>query len=87
MRVRFTRRAFNDLMAQVDWLEQFSPDAARRASQSIQDTLAWLADYPLAAPRVDADHRDVAVRFGRDGFFIRYRIDREDLVVVRVFHG
>ena len=36
---------------------------------------------------VDEAHRDVAVRFGKDGFFIRYRLEGDDLVVVGVYHG
>lgn len=87
MRVRFSRQARADLLAQIDWLAQLSPAAARRASQSIQNTLAWLADFPLAAPMADDHHRDAAVRFGRDGFLLRYRVEGDDLIIVRVFHG
>lgn len=87
MKVRFTARAQAELLAQTDWLTERSPEAARRASRAIREKLSRLADFPLAAPAIDAVHRDAAVRFGRDGFFVRYRIVGEVLVVVRVFHG
>jgi plasmid stabilization system protein ParE len=32
-------------------------------------------------------HRDVAVRFGRDGFVIRYRVESDAVIIVRMFHG
>jgi hypothetical protein len=31
--------------------------------------------------------RDLVVRFGRDGFVIRYRIWPDKVVVTRIFHG
>jgi plasmid stabilization system protein ParE len=87
LRVRFTDRALEEFEAQADWLAARSPAAAWKARHRILATLAWLADFPLAAPRVDEIHRDAAVRFGRDGFFVRYRLEGDDLVVVRVYHG
>ena len=85
MRVRFTARALDQWLAQVDWLAARSPPVAAR--ERAVATLTWLADFPLAAPLVDDTHRDVAVRFCRDGFFIRYRLEGDDLIVVGVYHG
>ena len=41
----------------------------------------------MAAPLFDEIHRDVRVRFGRDGFFVRYRIVGDELLVTRIFQG
>lgn len=87
MSVRFTARALDQLVAQVDWLAARSPTAAARARERVVATLTWLADFPLAAPLIDDTHRDVAVRFGRDGFFIRYCLEGDDQIVVGVYHG
>lgn len=87
MRGRFTERALAEFVGQIDWLSARSPEAAWRARERILATLIWLADFPLAVPLFDEVHRDAAVRFGRDGFFVRYRLEDDDLVVVRVFHG
>ena len=87
MRVRLTPRAVRELLAQTDWLSQRSPTAARAASKAIRATVERAALFPLAAPLVDETHRDVRVRFGRDGFFVRYRLEGDEMVVVGVFHG
>lgn len=87
MRVRFTEAALVDFVAQVDWLARRSLQAAWRARDRILATLAWLAEFPRASPLIDGTHRDAAVRFGRDGFFLRYRLDGDVLLVVAVYHG
>jgi plasmid stabilization system protein ParE len=74
-------------MAQLDWLEDRAPAAARRAVDMIHARLALLADFPKSAPEIDAHHRQAAVRFGRDGFVVRYRIEADAVVIVRLFHG
>ncbi len=85
--IRFTDLALRELHDQINWLYDRSPTAARKASGQIRRTLERLADFPELAPLVDARHRDAAVKFGRYGFFVRYRVEGADLVVVRVFHG
>lgn len=87
MSVRFTEAALADFVAQVDWLAARSPQAAWRARDRILNTLSWLADFPRASPLVDKIHRDAVVRFGRDGFFVRYRLEGDDLVIVAVYRG
>jgi plasmid stabilization system protein ParE len=73
VKVRFTARARADLLAQLDWLTTRSPDAARRAANEIGLHLGLLAHFPEAAPAVDDYYREAAMRFGRDGFVVRYR--------------
>lgn len=87
MKVRFTARARADLLAQVDWLAERSPDAARRAADQIAAQLELLATFPEAAPQIDDHFREAGVRFGRDGFVVRYRIENEHITIVRLFHG
>jgi len=87
VRLRFTEQALAEFVAQIDWLSERSPAAAWRARERILATLTWLADFPLAVPLIDETHRDAVVRFGRDGFFVRYRLEGDDLIVIGVFHG
>lgn len=87
MKVRFTATARADLFAQIEWLAALAPPAARRAADQIGHQLLLLGEFPQAAPQVDEQHREATIRFGRDGFVIRYRIEADHLLVVRLFHG
>lgn len=87
MNVRLTARAQADLLAQLDWLVLRSPDAARRAADQIGLQLALLGHFPEASPAVDDHHREATIRFGRDGFVVRYKIEGAQVIVVRLFHG
>jgi plasmid stabilization system protein ParE len=87
LKVRLSARARADLFAQIDWLAERTPQAARRAAERIHLQLALLAEFPSAAPEVGDLYRDATVRFGRDGFIVRYRIEGDVVIVARVFHG
>jgi plasmid stabilization system protein ParE len=75
------------LLAQLDWLSDRTPRAALDAAEQIRRTLALLLEFPMAAPAWDDHHRDATIRFGRDGFVVRYRIDGDVITITRVFHG
>jgi plasmid stabilization system protein ParE len=85
--VRLTARARADLLAQVEWLAERAPTAARRAAERIHLQLELLAAFPRLAPEVNATYRDAPVSFGRDGFVVRYRVEGDVLLIVRIFHG
>lgn len=87
MKVRLTVLAKADMLAQIDWLAKRSPQAARRARSVLLERLAGLTEFPLAAALVDDDHREAVVRFGRDGYIIRYRAFEDVVLVTRIFHA
>ena len=49
MRVRLTALARADLLAQLDWLSERTPQGALRAAERIHAQLALLGEFPLAA--------------------------------------
>jgi plasmid stabilization system protein ParE len=70
------------------YLEDLSPRAAQRAASTLSRALLSLADYPdRGAPASIPGYRQMVVRFGRDGFVIRYRVTSREIIVTRVFHG
>jgi plasmid stabilization system protein ParE len=78
------QRGFDDL---VDWLAEHSPVAARRATARILTAIERLLDFPQSAPEIGRGRREAVVRFGRDGFVVRYRIVGEAVVVQRIYQG
>ena len=87
MKVVFTARARADVMAQLTWLSERTPMAARKAVERLHTRLALLADFPASAPAIDHVQREATIRFGRDGFVVRYRLEADVIVVIRLFHG
>jgi plasmid stabilization system protein ParE len=87
MRVILTRRAERDFEAQVRWLQQHSPAAGRAAALRIVEILDLLSHFPDTGMVVHGTTREKYVRFGRDGFVIRYRRSGDSLRVHRIFHS
>lgn len=87
MTLRFTDAAATDIRGLIDWLAERSPTAARKAAWQIFVALDRLDDFPESAAADDSGMRQLTIRFGRDGFLARYRIDGENVWVERVLHG
>ena len=86
MRVVFRRAARNDLWRLIDWLEQQSPAAARRADTEIKAGLRSLSEHPHSGMAVGDHWREKPIRFGAHGFVVRYLIATDRIEVIRVFH-
>jgi plasmid stabilization system protein ParE len=86
MRVVLSRQSNLDLMAQIVWLEGFSPTTARAAHRAITNSLRTLAEFPKAG-RAVGEEREWPIRFGRDGFVVVYMIEADKVIVGRIFHG
>jgi plasmid stabilization system protein ParE len=87
LKVVLSRRANLDLMAQLDWLAELSPSAALEAAEIIKGGLRTLGQFPLAGRAVSVDERKWPIAFGRDGFTAIYRIERDRVVIARIFHS
>ncbi|KQW79662.1 type II toxin-antitoxin system RelE/ParE family toxin [Brevundimonas sp. Root1279] len=87
MRVVLSRKANLDLIAQIDWLAGLSPSAARHAEAAIRTRLKALAVFPLMGRAINADERVLAIRFGRDGFHVIYKVEADRLVIGRILHS
>jgi plasmid stabilization system protein ParE len=69
------------------WLAERSPRAAAGAVEAISSALLMIEDFPEAGPQVEGPLRELVVRFGRDGFIMRYVVYPEQTVVTRIHHG
>jgi plasmid stabilization system protein ParE len=71
------------------FLEQSSPDAARRALALIWTALDRLQEFPaLGMPTEEVDIRQIVIRFGTSGYIVRYAVlEAGDIFVTRIWHG
>ena len=82
--------AVEDIERLRSFLDQNTPDAARRALATIWTTINRLPEFPeLGMSTEDADIRQIVVRFGASGYIVRYAVLREDgnILITRIWHG
>ena len=81
--------AARDVQRLVEFLEAKSPRSAVRLGTTLEEAFQLLVDHPLIArATADGAARLWFVRFRRrSSYVIRYRIDGDDLVVMRLWHG
>lgn len=80
--------AFSDLERQFNFLNEKNPDAASRATRAILSAGASLASNPERGTLVpETDQRKLRVFFGKYGYLLYYRIQDEQVFILRVHHG
>lgn len=87
MTVVVSRQAQRDFAAQVGWLHRHSPQAGRRAATVIIEAIDQLNDFPHRALELEPTVREKHIRFGRDGFVLRYRIKGRRVTILRIYHS
>jgi plasmid stabilization system protein ParE len=86
----FAPDATSDAKRLYDFLEPANPDAAARAMAAIWQKLELVETMPSLGQRTKSPFiRQIAVRFGKRGYIVRYTIRKSDaaLIVLRIWHG
>ena len=80
--------AVNDLVRLREFIAKSNKEAAKRAANTIHEAAIRLSNYPLIGkPVIDLpDYRDLLIRFGVGGYFLRYRIEEQNIFIVHVRH-
>jgi plasmid stabilization system protein ParE len=80
--------ALTDLSRQFDFLNEKNPDAASRAVRAILSAAASLAKSPERGPAISGTtQRKLRVFFGKYGYLLYYRIENQQVFILRVHHG
>jgi len=87
MKLRFTRRATENLTAIADYLTTINPSAARHVRAAIYDSLRILILFPDAGRRQKA-HRVRKLVTRKYAYLIYYTVDddAEEIVILNVKH-
>jgi plasmid stabilization system protein ParE len=80
--------ALNDLNKQFEFLNEINPDVASRATRAILTAGASLANFPERGKAIpETDQRKLRVSFGKYGYLLYYRVEIEQVFILRVHHG
>lgn len=79
--------AREDIIRLRVFLGQHNPDAARRAAEAILKSTSALLEFPAIGRPVEdmEDFRDLYIPFGQRGYVLRYRLEHNKVVVLRVW--
>ena len=88
LRLVWSPAARNDLIRLRDFISQHNPDVARRAAEALKQAANLLLEHPGIGPRVeDREYRELFILFWQRGNVLRYRLDEETIVKLRLWHG
>ena len=83
-RIIWSPGAVDDLRNIRDYIEQFNPSAASGFAAKLVAAAESLADFSERGRPVDAKRRELLVVWP---YIIRYRIETEQVVILRIRHG
>jgi len=83
-RIIWSPRAAEDLRSIRDYIGQFNPSAAARFAARLVATAESLAEFSERGRPVSAKRRELVVVWP---YIIRYRIDSDRVVILRIRHG
>lgn len=87
-KVRILPLARRDRIRLEAFLQIKSPASALRAAQAIAHAVQTLDEHAERGRLVsERGVRELAVRFGRDGYVIQYTVTDSEVLVVRILHA
>ena len=84
----WTAAARLDLIRLRDFLESKNPNVAKRAAAIILKATDLILDNPTIAHCLeDREDRELFVPFGKNGYILRYRIEEDNILLLRIWHS
>ncbi len=82
------RGAVHDLTRLREFIQPHNPKAATNAAQCIIKAANLLLDNPYLGHPMEnmPEFNQLFIPFGQNGYVIRYRIDNEKIIILRVWH-
>lgn len=77
-----------DLIRLREFIEPHNQEAARNASNSLKKAANLIVQHPGIGTRLTGrQDRQLFVPFGKRGYVIRYRIDDDAIVILKIWHS
>ncbi len=89
MRPEWLPHALDDLKRLYKFIHPHSPTAAIRAVTALVEAAETVVEFPETGRPFESDtkYRERLVRFGAKGYVLRYRVEGEQVYIVRIWHA
>ena len=83
------KRSYCDLEECREFLKSKNPKAAKNATKRIIEVTKLLLEQPYLGHPIDdmPEFQKISIPFGKYGYVIKYRIDGQKIVILRVWAG
>jgi toxin ParE1/3/4 len=86
--LKWSETALADVTRLRRFIEPHSPEAARRVAEALKKGAALLIDHPGIGRRLGGrQDRELDIPFGKRGYVMRYRLDGDDIVILKIWHS
>ena len=86
-RIAVSSLARADLIRLRQFIASESKAAAALAIQRLLSGVRLLRDFPELGVAVRKPFRHLILPYGRSAYVVRYRVTKEEIVIVRIWHG
>jgi plasmid stabilization system protein ParE len=91
-RIVWLNAAVSDLARLREFIRVNNPAAADRAAKRIIQAVDKISAYPsIGRPVLDIKQkqafRDLFIPFAQGGYWLRYAVTKDEIVLVRIWHG
>jgi plasmid stabilization system protein ParE len=86
-RIAVSKRAHADLKRLRKFIAKESETSATLAIERLMYGVRLLRDLPELGVRVRPPFRHLILPHGKSGYIVRYRVTKDEVVLVRIWHG
>lgn len=88
--LKWSANAVKDLQRLHDFLAEKTPDAARRAAETIREGVKLLGNFShMSRPVAEMllEFREWVIEFGQGAYVVLYHVDVNEVVLLAIRHG
>jgi len=87
-RIIWSLAALRDIVRLRNFIEPHNLDASRRLAEALKKAASILMEHPAIGKIVEGrQEREIFVPFGQRGYAMRYRVQDDKVVILRIWHG
>ena len=84
----WSETALADMVRLRRFIEPHNLKAARHAAEALKKGAALLLAHPGLGRRLEGrQDRELNIPFGKRGYAMRYRLDGDDIVILKIWHN
>ena len=87
MKLLWSPDARRDVIRLREFIKTKNPYAAQKAAQTIRKAINLIRENPYIKNKIEGrEDRELFTSFGKRGYILRYRIEKETIIILRIWH-